>query len=88
MARATASDLRHFNAVASLGCIICQKPAEIHHINSGGMGMKSGNREVIPLCHEHHRTGGHGVAVHAGKRTWEANFGTERELLERVRDIL
>jgi hypothetical protein len=36
---------------------------------------------VIPLCHAHHRTGGHGVAVHAGRRTWEDKFGTEDELL-------
>ena len=79
----------HLNAVAELGCIICRSPAEIHHPRSGvGMGQKSSHYDAIPLCHRHHRTGGHGVALHAGQKTFEANFGTEAELLEKVRAAL
>lgn len=84
----------HLNKVASMGCIVCinegygQTPAEIHHIGNATMGKRASNFEVIPLCANHHRLGGHGVAVHAGRKTWEQNFGTEKELLEQVKSYL
>lgn len=85
MAKASAADKRHFGRVAALGCIICGGEAEIHHLTGAGMGLKAANDNVIPLCPRHHRTGGYGVAVHAGTRTWEEKFGTQEELLEQVR---
>jgi len=91
----TAAEKRHMAAVARIGCIACKTlqiftpNVEIHHVRTGrGMGQRSDHFHVLPLCHAHHRTGGHGVALHAGQRTWEANFGTEAELLEQVRGIL
>lgn len=87
----TKAEKLHLERVASLGCIVCKNlghsdtPAEIHHIRAGrGTGQRADNYHVIPLCHSHHRTGGHGVAVHAGRQTWENNFGTETELLVQV----
>lgn len=81
--------------VAKLGCIACRKighftpEVEIHHVRmSNGLGRKASHFEVLPLCHRHHRTGGHGVAFHAGRATWEAEFGTEAELLAQVRSEL
>ncbi|MEZ2600772.1 hypothetical protein [Kluyvera intermedia] len=60
-------------------------PAEIHHCSKGtGLSVRADNFHVIPLCHTHHRTGGHGVAVHVGRKTWQNNFGTEAELLAQV----
>ena len=47
----------YMNFVASLGCIACGKPAEIHHmrgLTTLGAGQKAGNYMVIPLCREHH----------------------------------
>lgn len=84
------SEKEHLNKVSELGCVACfvqfggwGTPAEIHHLRStAGMGQRS--RSVIGLCHKHHRTGGHGVAIHAGQKTFEATFGTELELLELV----
>ena len=84
---ATAKEKRHLNKIASMGCIVCvnlehgETPAEIHHIGNGTMGKRASNYEVIPLCHIHHMAGGYGVAVHAGRESFEANFGTEQELL-------
>ena len=84
---ATAKEKRHLNKVASMGCIVCvnlehgETPAEIHHIGNGTMGKRANNYEAIALCPIHHRTGGVGVAVHAGRESFEANFGTEQELL-------
>jgi hypothetical protein len=77
----------YFNKVAELGCMVCKMPAEIHHLRTdAGMGMKS--KEVIPLCPTHHRNGGYGVAIHAGRLEFEANFGTELELLEKMKGLL
>lgn len=82
----------YLDRVASLGCIVCRNlghgetPAHVHHIRTGkGMGQRASNYETIPLCPTHHQNGGHGVAIHAGQKTWEANFGTELELLEQVK---
>ena len=95
MAKAkTTDEKRHLNKVASLGCIACSNmgyedsPAEIHHIR-GGQGLKRASHyEAIPLCPTHHRTGGYGMAFHAGKVAWEQEFGTERELLEQVLGLI
>jgi hypothetical protein len=85
----TKAEKAHLTRLAEYGCVICRRPAEIHHPLKGkGMGMKAGHFEAIPLCHTHHRTGGHGVAIHAGIKTWEANHGTEAELLERVTNAI
>ena len=80
---------KHLGKVAALGCIICGNDAEIHHIRTGmGLGQRNNHFNVIPLCHSHHRTSGFGIALHAGQKTWEANFCTETELLTRVKGYL
>lgn len=84
----------YLNRVASIGCIVCcnldlgETPSEIHHIGNGAMAKRASNYEIIPLCHIHHRTGDNGVAVHSGRKSFEANFGTEQELLEQVKVLL
>lgn len=85
----------HLSRVASLGCIVCRitfgefTPAEIHHPRAGmGMSQRASHFDSIPLCHVHHRTGGYGLAIHSGQKTWEAKFGTETELLDKVRELL
>lgn len=76
--------------VVALGCIVCRKlghgatPAEFHHIRRGMGLMRAPHKKGIPLCPPHHRTGGHGVAIHAGIKTWEENFGLELDFLEQT----
>jgi hypothetical protein len=83
------TEKEYINRVAELGCIICRMPAEIHHLRTGmGLGMRNDYKNAIPLCPTHHRTGGHGVAYHAGRLAFEENFGSETELLEKVRSLL
>lgn len=89
------AEREHLSRVAALGCIVCRNLnygdtlTEIHHIRTGqGVAHRADNYSTIPLCHPHHRTGSHGVAVHAGKQTWEQNFGTELELLLQVNSAL
>ena len=84
----------HISKVVESCCIACRlngiddSQAEAHHIGNGTMGKKASNFEVIALCPIHHRSGGHGVAVHAGRKAFEAVFGTEQELLEMTINML
>jgi len=81
------------NTVADLGCIAClqmgyeDKPASLHHIRTNvGAGQRATHFEVIPLCLEHHQKGKN--AIHNSKVNFEADFGTELELLAMVNDLL
>jgi hypothetical protein len=75
--------------VASLGCVVCileesiHTPCEVHHLkgDNKARSVREDNRHVIGLCIAHHRTGGQGVAYHAGPRTWEKIHGTQADLL-------
>ena len=48
------------------------------------MSQRASDWLAIPLCPDHHRLGGHGVALHAGQETFEQNFGREAELLAKT----
>ena len=84
------SDPAHLARVAALPCIVCgAQPVEVHHIRATvGMGQRASDLETLPLCHSCHRTGGAGVAFHAGPREWERLHGTERELLALILERL
>ena len=63
--------------VAGLGCLICRGPAEIHHVRFGqGMSQRASDYLIIPLCPVHHRTGGFGIAIHAGQKQFELQHGS------------
>lgn len=88
----TKAEKLHLSRVAALSCVVCrnqeygESPAEIHHCSSGtGLAVRADHFQVIPLCHAHHRTGGYGVAIHAGRKSWEKKYGTESQLLTQVR---
>ena len=90
--RATVAEREHMGIVAGLFCVVCrnlrlgESPAEVHHVRYlAGGGQRSGNLETIPLCPNHHRLGGWGVAYHAGPEEFERRYGTEKELLEQTR---
>lgn len=79
----------HMAKVAAIGCVLCRRPAEVHHILEGrNSGARSDDEQTIPLCEVHHRTGGHGVAIHDGAEKWRSLFGSELALLKHVGDIL
>ncbi len=87
--RLTKEDRAYLSRLAEIGCIVCirmgygQSPAEIHHVRHGQGGSQRSKHigGTLPLCPKHHRTGGHGVALHAGQKTWEGMYGTEADLL-------
>ncbi|HEX8894443.1 MAG TPA: Ref family recombination enhancement nuclease [Terriglobales bacterium] len=89
---ATAAEKRHMDAVVRLGCIACRNsglgetPCEIHHVRFlAGAGQRASHMDVLGLCPPHHRTGGHGIAIHDGRETWESIHGTESDLLAQTR---
>lgn len=94
MAIKTKADSDHLGMVSASGCIVCRNEfglhseAECHHIGNGTMGKRSSHHEAIALCPMHHRLGGIGVAIHAGRKSFESNFGTERELLAQTLELL
>ncbi len=85
----TKAECKYLSELVDLGCIVCvrmgygESPAEIHHVrlNQGGAQRSKHIGETLPLCPRHHRTGGHGVALHSGQKTWERLYGTEADLL-------
>ena len=90
---ATTKERYHMNKVASLGCIACQvigyedTPCELHHIRTdSGTAQRASHYEVIPLCMRHHRHDKN--AIHRSKVNFEADFGTEKHLLDMVNDLL
>jgi len=92
----TKAEKEWVDALCESGCIVCRtahgiegSPSEIHHLRSGtGMGKRSSWFDTLPLCPQHHRLGGYGVAFHAGRKAFEKRYGTELELLERVKGLV
>jgi len=79
----------HLDKVARLGCIVCRKMGkhsypEIHHIGNQTMGKRADHYHTIPLCPYHHRLGGKGEAIHAGRKSFVERWGSESELLAEV----
>ena len=85
----TEKEKEYQGKVAELGCVVCRNngdgptPATIHHCFFGA-GKRDKHYLVIPLCPEHHQTGGYGVAIHAGQKQFEALYGSEFKLLNQV----
>lgn len=95
------ADKEHLGKLAALGCVACYvqygvwgTPGEIHHIRDGqGFAQRGDHQDAICLCVGHHRHDDKQagkVAIHGntGRKTFESNYGTERELLEITRQNL
>lgn len=74
-----AAESRHMGRVAELGCLICDSPANVHHIRTGvGMGQRQSAYLTIPLCREHHQGD---FSIHSHRREFCALYGGELKLL-------
>lgn len=77
--------------VADYGCIACRmegnfRQAAVHHIVSGNKRM--GHLFTLPLCDPgHHQNGAQFdmVSVHPYKARFEAKYGTQLELLAKLK---
>lgn len=79
----TKADKERFDLLHQIGCIVCSAEPEIHHKTGAGMGRKASHQDTMSLCPYHHRLAPFGHAVHNGTKTFEKNYGTQDELIER-----
>ena len=80
---ATKKEREHMRWVAELGCYVCERPANLHHIRppGTGIGRRTSHFHVIPLCHDHHQGN---FSIHMSKKAFEEKYGKETEILEIV----
>lgn len=79
--RATAAERRRLAAVAELGCVLCQRPCQVHHLKETP-GQRRDHARTIGLCREHHDE------FHRSRAAFEAKYGTQADLLARVNEQL
>lgn len=72
---ASAAGKRHMSKVAQLGCLVCDAPANVHHIRTER--IKS-DFLVVPLCREHHQGD---FSIHGSKEQFTNIYGSELHLL-------
>jgi hypothetical protein len=77
---------KYLAAVRELPCVACgtSGPNHAHHRTGGGMGLKAPDHDAFSLCSLHHTAGGYGVAIHAGEKEWEANFGSQDDHIKKT----
>ena len=85
----TPEDREHLERIKSMGCITCPEPppSNAHHITK--CGKRISHKHTLPLCTRCHvgiETGD--ISVHGSKKTFEAAYGTQMELLEKVNEML
>jgi hypothetical protein len=68
--------------VRELGCLVCQRPANAHHIREGRI---KNDYLTIPLCREHHQGD---FSIHANKRQFTNIYGSELYLLAKTIELL
>jgi hypothetical protein len=85
----------HDKLCQTVGCIACRIDGRInnycipHHID--GRTKPNAHWMVLPLCAGHHQdgTGAPGlIAVHPWKRSFEARYGNQYDLLEMCKKII
>jgi len=72
-------DRSNWDKIRALGCIICgSNNAHLHHALTGSGGRKDDSK-VLPLCYVHHQGE---LGIHTlGRKKWQAEYGSEEELL-------
>lgn len=85
----TAEEARFMDRMGQLPCIACLKDGwknhsiSLHHLD--GRAKPGAHFLVIPLCGPHHQQDDSDIrqriSVHGRKATFQARYGTERELL-------
>jgi hypothetical protein len=91
----TVEEERWLRAIVEFGCIACwldgfpSRPPAVHHILRGNQRM--GHLHSLPLCDPGHHQSGQPLGLvsrHPWKTRFEEKYGTEQELLQRLRQML
>jgi hypothetical protein len=82
-------DKKYLAFIASQWCVVCELVTgseagtplriEVAHVGRRGLSQKSSDRETIPLCTRHHRTGKDAHHV-LGRKVWE-HHGLDRDAI-------
>jgi hypothetical protein len=87
----------YLDKVRARPCCICEafgevqlSPTEAHHpICDRYSSERVPDHEAVPLCGCHHRTGANGkLAIHRGKETWRAKYGSDRDYIAATQDAI
>ena len=73
---------RHLERVSNLGCLICESPAQVHHIRTERI---KNDFLTIPLCREHHLGD---FSIHMSKEQFTNIYGSELDLLAQTLELL
>ena len=80
---------KYLAKLVRLGCICCSadgfddSPSLVHHPRfDQGFGQRAADEDALPMCHIHH------LMVHEHQPEFAAKYGTEAELLIKVRELL
>lgn len=72
-----ADEARHMDRLAQMGCLVCGKPASLHHVmKARGKVRRRDHRFVAPLCREHHQ-GDKGVHGLGSEEAFKALYGID-----------
>ena len=75
MSNSTAKSKRYLQKVREVGCLICDQPANAHHIREERI---KNDYLTIPLCREHHQGD---FSIHMSKQHFTNIYGSELDLL-------
>jgi hypothetical protein len=78
----SAASERHMMRVRDLGCLVCQQPANAHHIREDRI---KNDFLTIPLCFQHHQGD---FSIHMSKRQFTNIYGSELDLLAKTIELL
>lgn len=91
----TVEEREWMDSIVRYGCIACiidgnpTRPTAVHHILRGGRRL--GHLYTLPLCDPGHHQNGAALGIvsrHPFKARFEAIYGTEFELLDRLQEAL
>ncbi len=78
--------------ISTLECVVCDRyltcqvtPTEVAHVGARGLGQKCSDRDTLPLCAIHHRTGTHAYHV-LGKKFWKLHRLDRDQLIAKYRE--
>jgi hypothetical protein len=75
MSKSTAKSKRYMQKVREVGCLVCNQPANAHHIREE---RNKNDYLTVPLCQEHHQGD---FSIHMSKRQFTNIYGSELDLL-------
>ena len=74
--RPNAQERKHYARMVEDGCLICGRPAEIHH---SLLHLPRRNDRIFPLCPNHHRNTRDSVHQDGNERRFFARHGINAE---------